>query len=610
VAPHVARPRYAPLVTGRPAAGQARARGNIETLRSGALRVRVYAGIDPVTKKRHTLTEVIEPGPQAERKARAARDRLVSQVEERRNPRTSATVDQLLERYLDQFDGAPNTLTLYRGYVRNHISPFLGHLKVGHLDADVLDSFYAELRRCRDHCSGRRTIQHRTKGPHECDHRCGPHQCRPLGAWTVRHMHFILSGAYKRAVRWRWVGVSPIDQAVPPAAPKPNPEPPTPSEAARIVTEAWRDPDWGALLWVAMTTGARRGELCAIRWSSVNLDEGREGIWLRRAIRKADGRLVEAELKTHQQRRLALDAETVAVLEEHRERSRARAAALDIELNRDAFVFSGALDGSTFATPDGITQRYDRLVARLGIETTFHKLRHYSATELIAGGVDVRTVAGRLGHAGGGTTTLRTYTAWVSEADQRAATGIGSRMPVRPSPEEQSNLAPRHAFERLAAELREQIMVGTIPAGGPPPPERVLAAEHGVSVGTANRALELLKTWGLVVMDGRRRVVLVPDPEPEPASAVSAAEPVPVVQPTASRRWAVVLRGPDGRRYPPRLVAASLDDPDSFRPHLVGIARIEAPEYTDAGETWVGSFELEVFEPGRHREPPELTLRW
>jgi len=59
-----------------------------------------------VTKKRHDLVEVIPPGPQAERKARAACDRLVSQVDEKRNPRTSATVDQLLVRYLDQFDGA------------------------------------------------------------------------------------------------------------------------------------------------------------------------------------------------------------------------------------------------------------------------------------------------------------------------------------------------------------------------------------------------------------------------------------------------------------------------------------------------------------------------
>jgi integrase len=85
---------------------------------------------------------------------------------------------------------------------------------------------------------------------------------------AVDNIHFILSGAYKKAVRWRWVAVSPIIQAEPPAAPKENPDPPTPDEAARILTEAWADPDWGTQLWVAMTTGARRGEICAIRWRS------------------------------------------------------------------------------------------------------------------------------------------------------------------------------------------------------------------------------------------------------------------------------------------------------------------------------------------------------
>lgn len=148
---------------GRTRDGQRRERGSIDELPSGALRVRVYAGIDPVSKRRHYLTEVIPAGPKAQREARAARDRLVREVEERRNPRTAATVGQLLERYLDQFDGAPRTLELYRGYVRKHIGPLLGDIKVAALDAEILDSFYAELRRCRDHCKGKRKeLQHRT----------------------------------------------------------------------------------------------------------------------------------------------------------------------------------------------------------------------------------------------------------------------------------------------------------------------------------------------------------------------------------------------------------------------------------------------------------------
>ncbi len=102
--------------------------------------------------------------------------------------------------------------------------------------------------------------------------------------------------------------MSPTTQTEPPAAAKPNPQPPSPDEAARILNAAWRDPDWGTFLWVAMTTGARRGELCAIRWSSVSLEPGRETIWLRGAIRRSPEGWAEGDLKTHQQRRIALDS--------------------------------------------------------------------------------------------------------------------------------------------------------------------------------------------------------------------------------------------------------------------------------------------------------------
>ena len=91
---------------------------------------------------------------------------------------------------------------------------------------------------------------------------------------------------------------------------------------------------------------------------------------------------------------------------------------------------------STPLLPSTITQRYRRLARRLGLRSTrIHALRHYSATELLSAGVDLRTVAGRLGHGGGGATTLRVYAAWVSESDQRAAEILGSRVqrPSRPS---------------------------------------------------------------------------------------------------------------------------------------------------------------------------------
>ena len=68
-----------------------------------------------------------------------------------------------------------------------------------------------------------------------------------------------------------------------------------------------------------------------------------------------------------------------------------------------------------------------RLAEKLGLESHLHELRHYSATELLTAGVDLRTIAGRLGH-GAGTTTLRHFAAWVAAADQRAASVVASRL--------------------------------------------------------------------------------------------------------------------------------------------------------------------------------------
>ena len=73
------------------------------------------------------------------------------------------------------------------------------------------------------------------------------------------------------------------------------------------------------------------------------------------------------------------------------------------------------------------------MVAKLGIRTHLHAIRHYSATELLASGVDLRTVAGRLGHGSGGATTLRVYAAWVARADQAASELLVGRLPLPPA---------------------------------------------------------------------------------------------------------------------------------------------------------------------------------
>ncbi len=97
--------------------------------------------------------------------------------------------------------------------------------------------------------------------------------------------------------------------------------------------------------------------------------------------------------QTHQMRRIALDAETVAVVTEHRERYEHQARALGVEPSAAAFLLSHHPLHDAFADPSGVTHRYGRMCAQLGIDSHLHALRHYSATELLTAGVDLRTVA-------------------------------------------------------------------------------------------------------------------------------------------------------------------------------------------------------------------------
>ena len=322
-----------------------RSRGEIETLPSGSLRVRVYAGIDPVSKKRHYLVETVPAGPTAAKQAEKVRTRLLNEVDEKRNPKTKATVDRLMDRYFELVDIDETTRVTYEGYARNHIRPLLGHLPLGRLDGETLDSFYAQLRTCRAHCRGRRFVEHRVADEHECDDRCRLHVCSPLADNSIRQIHAVLKGACARAVRWRWLGTNPVDQVDPPAAGTPDPQPPSPEQAARIANEAWRDPDWGMLVWISLMTGARRGEVCALSWDRIDFGTG--VVTIRSSIAQLGSKTWEKDTKTHQRRHITLDDGTMALLRAYRKRCEEQAEALDIDLPPKARVFSRAPDGSS-----------------------------------------------------------------------------------------------------------------------------------------------------------------------------------------------------------------------------------------------------------------------
>ena len=63
----------------------------------------------------------------------------------------------------------------------------------------------------------------------------------------------------------------------------------------------------------------------------------------------------------------------------------------------------------SFVKPRWVTKKVSEIAAAAGGAMTVRSLRHYSASQLVAGGIDLRNTAARLGHGGGGATTLRHY---------------------------------------------------------------------------------------------------------------------------------------------------------------------------------------------------------
>lgn len=326
-------------------------------------------------------------------------------------------------------DLALSTRHAHEGYIERTIRPVLGDMSVRKLQrrVDILDQLYVHLRRCNQLCDGRASVDHRTPRQHQCDVRCRPHECRPMAPGAIRRLHSILRTAFGFGIKWGWMEQNPAEYASPPKLGQTEIRPPEPKEAARLIEAASeRDPALGVFLWLAMTTGARRGELCVLRWSDVRFDE--EDLLIARALVTREGKKVVKDTKMQQRRRLSLDPATIEILKEHRERARGLSEAGGLEFRADGYVFSRDGFGEEPWLPDTVTHLFRKVARATGITCRLHDLRHYSATQMIANGIDVRTVAGRLGHSGGGATTLKVYSHRTRPADQHAASLLAEQL--------------------------------------------------------------------------------------------------------------------------------------------------------------------------------------
>jgi integrase len=390
----------------------------------GHWELRAFAGPDPVTGKPRQATRTFVGGERAAAKELSA---LVTEVENGKFKRTSATVGQLLDKWLEMGEQSQRPRTLYenRRKIEARIRPTLGDVRLDKLEPDVLDAAYKKW----------------------LDDGLSPA--------TVHKYHSILSAACQRAVKWGWIDRSPTERATPPSVIRKEMVVPTPEQLSTLVREAEADdPVLASAIALAALTGCRRGELIALRWSDIDLDAGI--LRIAKSLTVARGEKHEGPTKTHQGRTLALDSIGVEVLRRRWSYIEELAAEAESPLIDDPYVLSYNANGALPANPDTLTHRFHALCVRMEKPALtrlrkkkrkaarselapadrwpfrFHDLRHFSVTTLIAAGVDIRTVAERHGHARA-TMTLDRYAHALPERDREAAGVLGSALTLTPS---------------------------------------------------------------------------------------------------------------------------------------------------------------------------------
>ena len=114
----------------------------------------------------------------------------------------------------------------------------------------------------------------------------------------------------------------------------------------------------------------------------------------------------------------------------HRRRTLELGLAAEVKVDPSGYLFAINLVGKSPLRPDSMWRSFRALQARAGVNgVRLHDLRHYVATQLLAAGVDVRTVAGRLAHRSAAT-TLNVHSHFLPEADRAASEVLASLLPT------------------------------------------------------------------------------------------------------------------------------------------------------------------------------------
>lgn len=361
-------------------------------------RIRAAAGIDPSTRRERRLSKVIE-APHNRTGRRQAEEALAAMLVQataikrgtQRRPE-GITVAELAERWLDHHRGgwAPNT---YRGHdflLGRIILPTIGKRRVDDLTREEVQALY------------------RSRAHQPC---------------TARKVHQTLAQMCRDAERWDLIERDPTRHVKPPRYEAPEIAPPDRETVAAALAQLDAEESNLALfVRLAAHLGSRRGELAGLQWRDFDHDAGT--VLIARTIRKghSEHEWEVGPTKTRSRHRVAIGPTTLGHVVAAEVLAAQRAKACGARIGPTCFVFSPSLDGTQPPRPDTFTKRWGQVRDRYGLHgVKLHGLRHYVATQLLADGVDIVTVSGRLAHSQK-STTLNMYASFQAPRDRDAAT--------------------------------------------------------------------------------------------------------------------------------------------------------------------------------------------
>jgi integrase len=262
---------------------------------------------------------------------------------------------------------APRTVASYETICRQHILPELRNVQLTKLAASHVDRLTANVR-----AKGRT-------------------------ANTAQHVFTVLRKALNDARKKGMVKQNACELAEVPHVEKYSVKMPGMAAISKLL-EVTDQTDLGPAFRVAYHTGLRRGEILALRWQNVDLDNGVLAVVESVQAIKGRGVVVQPTKSAHGKRGVALSPETVALFRQHRVRQSEHILRLGGAYRDRDIVFAGAT--GDYLHPDTMTKAARLASRKAGIVgLRLHDLRHGHAEGLIRAGVHAKVVQERLGHA-------------------------------------------------------------------------------------------------------------------------------------------------------------------------------------------------------------------